>query len=157
MARKKVFGRIPEKTQKDFERRARLEYGPQTVNDSIRRWNSYTTDQQNAIFEEGNHIYWNITDALEAGMPPTDPEVQKHFARWHEHLRSFYEPTFEIMRGLAEGYKTPEFRATFERLHADLADYLCEGITQYVDDLETAEIQRMLDADDHEADQNKRS
>ena len=44
----------------------------------------------------------------------------------------------------------PDFIATFQQFHADLPDYLHAAITQYVDDLEHAEIVRML-AEDAEA------
>jgi hypothetical protein len=74
--------------------------------------------------------------------------VQEIFKRWHQHLHYFYEPTLEILRGLGETYNThPEFIANFQRLHVDLPQYLQEGIRQYVDDLETAEIERMLQED----------
>jgi hypothetical protein len=65
--------------------------------------------------------------------------------------RHFYEPTLDVLRGLGEHYNAhPEFNANFSKLHTDLPAYLQEAITQYVDDLEYAEIERML-AEDEEA------
>ncbi len=32
-------------------------------------------------------------------------KVQAILARWHEHIRYFYEPTLEILRGLGEGVR----------------------------------------------------
>ena len=148
MAKKKVFGQVPEKKQKEYERLARLEYGPTLVNESVQRWNSYTKDQQNAVLEEGNRIYWDITAALEAGIPAQHEDVQIHIRRWHEHIRNFYEPRLEILRGLGDLYTNDErFRANHERLHKDLPEFLREGIHFYVDELETAEIQGMLNDD----------
>ncbi|MBZ0306640.1 MAG: TipAS antibiotic-recognition domain-containing protein, partial [Anaerolineae bacterium] len=70
-------------------------------------------------------------------------------ARWHQHIRYFYEPTLAILRGLGEYYEAdPEFAANFRKLHPDLPGYLRAGIAQYVDDLETAEIERLLAEDD---------
>ena len=66
----------------------------------------------------------------------------------YNHLRYFYEPTLDILRGLGELYTShPGFIANFTKIHPDLADYMKSGINQYVDDLEYAEIERML-ADD---------
>ncbi|MCC6617180.1 MAG: MerR family transcriptional regulator [Anaerolineae bacterium] len=148
MSKRQMFSAFSSEQQKDYERQARLQYGPDKVNDSIKRWNDYTQTQREIIAGEGNQIYSDIVDAIEAGLAPTSPEVQALFQRWHEHLRYFYEPTLEILRGLGEGYNShPDFIANFQKLHVDLPAYLQEGISQYVDDLETAEIERMLAED----------
>jgi len=55
----------------------------------------------------------------------------------------------EILRGLGELYNTSdEFRAFFQKIRPDLPAYLQEKIALYVDDLETAELERMLAEDD---------
>jgi hypothetical protein len=41
-----------------------------------------------------------------------------------------------------------DFVANFQKLHADLPEYLHAAIEQYVDDLETAEIARRLAEDE---------
>ena len=45
-----------------------------------------------------------IAAALEAGKSATESEVQALFARWHQHLRYFYEPPLELLAGLATLY-----------------------------------------------------
>ena len=148
MSRKQLFEGFSEEKQKHYEREARLQWGPDRVNESIRRWNSYSKEQQQAIQAGGGQIYTEIAESLEAGKPAQSAEVQALLARWHDHIRYFYEPTLEILRGLAEGYRThPDFIAFFQQIHPGLPDYLAEGIAQYVDDLETAEIERMLAED----------
>lgn len=144
MSKRHVVGHSAEQ-QKDYERQARLQYGPDTVNESIRRWNNYSDAQQEAIQVEGGRIYEELADALEAGLSPESADVQALLARWHAHLRYFYEPTTDILRGLAELYTTsPDFMAFFRQYHADLPAYLQAGIIEYVDALETEEIERML-------------
>jgi DNA-binding transcriptional MerR regulator len=149
MSKKRLFEAFSDEKQKEYEREARLQWGPDVVNQSIKLWNSYSAAQKQAIADEGNRIYSDIVDALEAGKSPQDEEVQAIFRRWHKHLRYFYEPTLEILRGLGEGYNShPDFIANFQKLHPDLPQYLQDGITQYVDDLEYAEIERMLAEDE---------
>jgi hypothetical protein len=149
MSKKRLFEAFSEEKQKDYERQARLQWGPATVNESIKRWNSYTPAQQEAVRQEGGQIYTELADAVEAGKPAQSAEVQAIVQRWHQHLRYFYEPTLDILRGLGEGYSShPDFIAFFQNLHADLPAYLKEVITQYVDDLEYAEIVRMLAEDE---------
>jgi len=148
MSNKGLFEGFDPEQQKQYEREARLQYGPDNVNESIKRWNSYTKAQQEAIFEEGGAIYGDLVKAMEAGLPPGSDEVRAILDRWQQNIRYFYEPTLDILRGLGELYNTdPAFMATFHKFHPDLPRYLQATIMQYVDDLETAEIERML-ADD---------
>ncbi|MDX2163199.1 MAG: MerR family transcriptional regulator [bacterium] len=148
MSKPQLFKALSAEQSKDFERRARLEYGPDIVNASVRRWNSYSDAERQAIIDEGNQVYADLVTALEAGKTAADADVQAIFKRWHAHIQYFYEPTLEILGGLGELYRTnPEFIANFVRLHPGLPDFLHAGIVQYVDDLETAEIERLIAAD----------
>ena len=150
--KKRLFEGFSDKKQKEYERSARLQYGPEKVNESVKRWNSYTQAERDRIFEEGNQIYGDLVDAIEAGKSAHSPEVQAVLERWHKHINYFYEPTLDILRGLGELYSTdPDFIANFKKLHPDLPEYLQEGINQYVDDLEYAEIARMLAEDEQKA------
>src|SRR5258708_11876635 len=149
MSKKRLFEPLSEEQQKYYERSARLQYGPSTVNESIKRWNGYTQAEREKIGEEGNQIYSDLADAIEAGKSSQSAEVQAILERWHNHLQYFYEPTLEILRGLGQLYNSnPDFVAKFKQLHADLPEYLEEAITQYVDALETAEIERLLAEDE---------
>lgn len=58
--------------------------------------------------------------------------VQQIIARWHQHLRYFYEPTTEILLGLAQGYEEdPDFAAFYEKLHPDMPHFLRQAIEHY--------------------------
>jgi hypothetical protein len=51
-------------------------------------------------------------------------------------LRYFYEPTTEILLGLAEAYNTdPEFSAFFQRIHPDLAAFIRQAVQIYCQEL----------------------
>ena len=151
MSRKKSKSKQPElkpfseKKQKRYERIARLQYGPDKVNESVRRWASYNQAEQEAILAEGGSNYTAITEALRMGKPVQTTEVQELVRRWHEHIHYFYDPTPEILRGLGQLYTTdPEFGAFFSKFDPALAEYLNEAITLYVDALEAAELARLL-------------
>ncbi len=152
MAKKKQsFEPFSEDQQKQYEREARLQYGPEIVNESVGRWNSYSKEKQDAIMEEGKENYLGLVESMQAKTSIHDNRVQAAIARWHEHLRYFYEPTLDILRGLSELYKTDDFASFFHALHPDLPEYLHAAIAEYVDDLETAEIERLLAEDDIDA------
>jgi hypothetical protein len=149
MSKKQPLKRHSDEKQKQYEREIRLEYGPSLVNESVARWNSYSKAQQEIIFEEAGEVYTDMVAALEAGVAPQSGEVQAILQRWHENLRNFYEPTLEILRGLGEMYNThPDFIANFKKIHHGLPEYLQASIAQYVDDLEYAEIERLLAQDE---------
>jgi TipAS antibiotic-recognition protein len=149
MSKQQRFEPFSDEKQKQYEREARLQWGPDTVNASIKRWNGYSKAQQDAVMEEGGEIYSDLADAVTAGLATNSAEVQAVLERWQNHLRNFYEPTLEILRGLGEAYNShPDFIAFYQRLHPDLPGYLQEAITQYVDELETVEIERLLAEDE---------
>lgn len=149
---KKAFKPFSEKKQKQYEREARLQYGPELVNESVRRWESYSKAEQEAIQKEGGKNYQALAKALENGLPADDAEVQALIRRWHDHIHYFYTPTNEILRGLGTLYTSdPEFHAFFDQIHPALAEYLEGAITHYVDALEDAELSRLLAEDDRTA------
>lgn len=149
MSKRQFFEAFTDEKQKEYEREARLQYGPDTVNASIKRWNNYTPAQKEAIGNEGNAVYSDLVDAIEAGKSPLDAEVQAILQRWHNHIRYFYEPHLDILRNLGETYvSSPDFRQNFDKIDPRLAEYMQQGINQYVDDLEYAEIERMLAEDE---------
>ena len=134
--------------QKHYEREARLQYGPGIVNESIARWGSYSQARQDEIIAQGEQIYRDFAKALDAGKTYGDAEVSGLLEHWREHLRNFYEPSLDMLRGLGQLYNShPEFMANFQAIHADLPEYLERVISEYVDALETAELERMIAED----------
>ncbi len=68
---------------------------------------------------------------------PGSEVVQKIVARWHQHLRYFYEPSVEMLRGLGRMYTDdPRFAANFARIHPDLAQFHQKAIELYCDRLQ---------------------
>jgi hypothetical protein len=79
-------------------------------------------------------VYNDLIAAMDSG--PSSAAVQAIIARWHQHLRYFYEPTPEILRGLGQMYNEhPGFNANFKELHPDLPEFLSKAIAYYVDHL----------------------
>lgn len=149
MSKKGLFKGFSAEKQQHYERLARLEYGPTLVNESVKRWNSYSGEKQDAVMQEASRIYLDLVEAMEDKQAPGSPTVTAILERWHDNLRNFYEPTLDVLRGLGERYNdSPDFNATFRKIHPDLPPYLQLVITQYVDDLEHAELVRLLAEDE---------
>ena len=132
MDNKDLFAGFDEAKQKAYAEEAERRWDPKLVRQSNQRWNQLSKDQQKAIMQEGNQIYLDMIDQLDNA--PDSEAVQAIVARWHQHTRHFYEPTFAILRGLGQGYANdPAFRATFEAMHPDLPDFLQAAIAVYCD------------------------
>ncbi|MBN1312654.1 MAG: TipAS antibiotic-recognition domain-containing protein, partial [Anaerolineae bacterium] len=126
---KKIFEGFGEEKQKEYEQEAIKMWGD-SARKSIKLWNSYTDQQKEQIKQEGGAIYADLVDAMSKG--PESPEVQAILVRWHEHLRHFYEPTWEALRGLGNAYyEHPDFNSTFTAMHPDLPAFLQRAITYY--------------------------
>ena len=129
----KLFEVFSEDQQKEYEKEA-AERWPETYKENARRWKSYTDADKKRIGEEGEAVYRDLVAAMDQG--PGSEIVQKIVARWHEHLRYFYEPGVELLRGLGHMYvDDPRFAATFAKIHPDLAQFHQQAIDIYCDRL----------------------
>ncbi len=147
--KKRGLKRHSDEEQKQYEREARLQYGPSEVNETIGRWNSYSKAEQEAILAEGDQVYKDFAEAMARNLDASDEKVRAILERWQAHLRHFYEPSLDRLRGLGQLYNShPEFIANFQNIHPELPAYLERVIEEYVDELETAELERMLAEDE---------
>lgn len=151
MSKRKLFDPFSEEKQKEYEREIRLSYDKNLVAESQRRYASYSEAEKQAIGEEGNQIYSEIVDAIEAGLAHTSDTMQALLQRWHQHLRYFYEPPLEVLRGLGDLYTShPDFIANFAKIHPRLGEFMQAGINVYVDALETEYLERLIEQDNHQ-------
>jgi len=133
MSKNEIFAGFSEEQQEEYAEQARQRWGAEQVDQSMKRWKSYLPEKKQQILEEGQAIYVDILANMEKG--PASPEVQACLDRWHQHMRYFYEPTWNILRGLGQGYaQDPAFRATFEKMHPDLPDFLEAAIRVYTEE-----------------------
>ena len=134
MSKKKLFQGFTEEEEKRYAQEAREAYGEEAVNESYKLWNSYSPQQKEQIGAEGQAIYEDLVALMEKGS--TSPEIQAVIARWHQHLRSFYEPSVERLRGLGQLYvEQPDFARNFRELHPNLPEFMREAITHYCEGL----------------------
>jgi DNA-binding transcriptional MerR regulator len=137
MSKKQLFEGFSEAQQEEYARQAGERWDKATVEQSQRLWKSYSKEQKQQVLDEGKAIYTGLIDQI--GADPASPAVQALIGRWHQHLRSFYEPTLEILRNLPDLYvNDPAFRANFDAMHPQLAEFVRAAVTIYVDGLESA-------------------
>jgi DNA-binding transcriptional MerR regulator len=125
-----LFEGFDEARQEQYEQEVSQLYGDAKVKESRQRWQSYSAEQKARIQAEGGAIYRELAELI--GVDPASAEVQQLIARWHEHIRAFYEPTPEILLSLGNMYaEHPDFAAFYQRLHPELPEFLRQAIVYY--------------------------
>jgi len=129
-----LFEGFSEAEEARYTAEAELLWG-ESVRESSRKWKAYTPAKKSQIMAEGKAVYEDLIDLLDT--PPASAVVQAVIARWHQHLRYFFEPSTAVLRGLANGYNdSPDFRATFDKMEPRLAPFMRQAIELYCDKLE---------------------
>lgn len=122
MSEKKIFAGFSPEKQRQYNEEAIQMWG-EGARQSIKRWNRYSGQEKDQIMQEGNAIYADLLASMDKGAE--SPEVQAVMVRWHQHMRHFYEPTPDVLRGLGEMYEDhPDFNATFSALHPEFPGFL---------------------------------
>ena len=133
MTQEEYFEGWTEEKQKGYEEEIRQRYGDKAF-EGVKDWNAYSKEEQEKIKAEGRGRFSAMLDHMHEGHD--SPAVQAALARWHTHMRYFYEPSVERLRGLADLYNEhPEFEAMFKRMHPDFPQFLRKAIQYYCDHL----------------------
>lgn len=134
MSKKPTFGNWTEAEEDQYTDEAARRWDEKTVRQSQKLWKSYSAEKKQQIKEEGGAIYVDLAAAMPQGAE--NAAVQAIIARWHQHLRYFYEPTPEILAGLGHLYTSdPAFAANIGAVHPDLPAFMEVAITHYVEQL----------------------
>jgi len=79
----------------------------------------------------GNAVYEDMLRAIPKGA--SSPEAQACVERWRLHGEYFWNPNDEQLLGLVDGYNNdPRFKANFDNIHPDLAEFIREAVIVHV-------------------------
>ncbi len=125
-----------EKHEKEYAREAEERWGnTEAYKQSVERTKHLTKDDFKRIAREGDALMKEIAASIESG--PASEQTQELIARHYESLRTFYDPSFEMYRGLGQMYvDDPRFRAYFEKYDARLPEFMRDAMRVYCDALE---------------------
>ncbi len=131
MSNKAYFEGFSEEEQEKYAAEAEQLYDPETVRESNRKWKTYSAAKKEAILTEGNAIYTDMIAAMPKGAGSR--EVQNIVERWRKHMDYFWTPKLDQLLPLANGYNDdPRFKANFDKLHPQLAEFFREAVKVYV-------------------------
>jgi hypothetical protein len=130
MSDKNLFEGFSEEQQEEYATQAERMYDPATVRESNRKWKNYPAEKKKAILDEGKQIYADLVEAIPKGAGSL--EVQAIIERWRNHMDYFWTPNLDQLAGLAAMYgQSPDFKAKFDQMHPDLADFMKEAVEIY--------------------------
>ena len=131
MSKKQLFAAFSEEEQEKYAAEAEQMYDPATVQESQRKWKSYTAAEKQRILDEGSAVYTNMARVITKG--PASPEAQACVERWRKHMDYFWTPNLDQLLGLAEMYSTDErFKANFDNFDPNLAVFMKDAVEVYV-------------------------
>ena len=133
MSDKAYFEGFSEEEQERYAAEAEELYGAEGVRASMNKWKAYSAEEKKRILEEGNQNYTDMIAVMPKG--PESPEAQAIVERWRKHMDYFWTPNLDQLLALATGYHDdPRFRATFDKMHPDLAGFMKEAVQIYVEE-----------------------
>jgi DNA-binding transcriptional MerR regulator len=131
MSDKAYFEGFSEEEQEKYAKEAEELYGAEGVRESNRKWKAYPAAKKEAIMAEGSAVYIDMIAAMPKGA--ASPDVQAIVERWRRHLDYFWTPNLDQLLALANSYSDdPRFKATFDKMHPQLAEFFREAVKIYV-------------------------
>lgn len=132
MSPKGLFEGFSEEQQERYAAEAEQMYDPEIVRASNRKWKGYAAEKKQAILEEGKQVYLDMIAAMPKGAD--SPEAQAVVERWRKHMDYFWTPELDQLNALAANYvEEPRFRANFDQMHPQLAEFMRDAVKMYVD------------------------
>jgi DNA-binding transcriptional MerR regulator len=131
MNEKILFEGFSDEEQEQYAREAEKMYGAESVRASMKKWKAYPEDEKKRILAEAGAIYRELITSMPEGA--ASQEVQAAIGRWRRNIEYFWTPNDEQLLGLAAGYNDdPRFKATFDKMHPQLAGFMLEAVKVYV-------------------------
>lgn len=131
MNKKVLFDAFSEEEEVKMEQEAMNIYDPDTVKESYKKWRNYSKAEKQRIGEEGNAVYQGFVDTMSKGA--ASPEAQACVQRWREHMNYFWTPNKDQLLGLTDLYNDdPRFRKNFDKIHPNLAEFVRDAVSFYV-------------------------
>jgi MerR family transcriptional regulator, thiopeptide resistance regulator len=136
MSPKGLFEGFSEEEQERYAKEAENLYDPEIVRESNRKWKGYSVEKKQAIMAEGKQVYLDMIAIMPKGA--NSLEAQAIVERWRKHMDYFWTPELEQLSALATGYvDDPQFRANFDKMHPQLAEFMRDAVRVYVEGLKS--------------------
>ena len=134
-----AFDTFGEDTVKKYAEEVKQRWGhTDAYKQSMERYSKMTKADYEKYKKDADIFMKKVAETADKGA--TSPEFQQLIAQHFDALRTWYEPNFEMYRGLAKMYvDDPRFTAYYEKYKPGLAKIFSEAMLYYADKNEPKE------------------
>lgn len=102
---------------------------------SQERLKKLTKADLDRIKAEGEEIARTTAELMKKGFSYESPEVQTQVDRFYKHLHNFYDPSYEMFKGLGQMYvDDPRFTKVYEDRAKGFAVFMRDAMAYYADE-----------------------
>lgn len=135
MANDDLYGGFTTKQMEEYKEEARKRWGDTDAwKQSEERTRNWTKADYERIAKEGAQWTQKFAEIRDKGFAVDSPEVQEMIGQHYNALRTFYEPNYEMYRGLGQMYvDDPRFTAYYEKFGKGLAVFMRDAMVHFCD------------------------
>lgn len=133
MKDEELYGGLTKEEMESYEAEAKERWGNTDAwKQSKERTKHWTLADKKRIAEENDICMKKLASLASKG--PEDREVQVMIGQHYNSLRTYYEPSFEMYRGLAEMFVADErFKKNLSKYHPRMAEFMREAMIYFVE------------------------
>lgn len=130
------FSAFNDQTYQKHKDEAKARWGStEAFKQSMERIGKLSKEEFARIREEGEDIARKTASLMENGAAFDSPKIQEQIGRFYDHLKNFYEPSYEMFRGLGQMYvDDPRFRNVYEQRAKGFAVFMRDAMKHYAED-----------------------
>ncbi len=130
---KETYDTFGEDTVKKYAEEVKQRWGhTEAYKQSMERYAKTTKEDMEKYKKDADIFMKAVAEVADQG--PTSEAMQEKIAQHFDALRTWYEPNFEMYRGLAKMYvEDPRFEAYYEKYKPGLAKIFSEAMLHYAD------------------------
>ena len=130
-----ILGNFSKKQMEEYKEEAKKRWGDTTAwKQSQERTKKWTDEDYKRIAKEGENWTKKLAELRDKGFVPQSPEIQEMVSQHYNGLRTFYEPNFEMYKGLGQLYvDDPRFNTYYDRFGEGLAVFLRDAMLIFIE------------------------
>jgi MerR family transcriptional regulator, thiopeptide resistance regulator len=130
-----LYDGFTKKQMEEYKEEAKKRWGhTDAYKQSVERTKHWTKADYDRIAKQGVEWTKKLAALRETGLSAESPQVQEMIVQHYNALRTFYEPNYEMYRGLGELYvNDPRFTAYYDKHGEGLAAFMRDAMIFFVE------------------------
>lgn len=130
-----LYGGFTKKQMEEYKKEAKKRWGDtDAYKQSEERTKHWKKEDYDRIAEEGKKWTQKLSVMRDKGFAVDSPEIQEMIRQHYHALKTFYEPNYEMYKGLGQMYvDDSRFTAYYEKFGKGLAIFMRDAMHHFVD------------------------